>query len=407
MHGDGASWEASRKRWRPQGVLAWLMTVIACLLAAITATVAFCMLNPVRWDGLGKFGALALFFPLHLLPVTVVAAVLAWFARRCRTRLAAWLFGLAMMLTAIMALTPTVAVWGIARELSVSLSLGDYLAHAGHMNAGHPQTDRSVVYGTAKDGTKLELDVWRTGQANTGPLRPAVVFVHGGAWVHGNRSMLPDWDRWLNELGYEVFDVEYRMPPPVRWQDEIGDVKAALGWVVAHAAEYHVDPMRISVMGNSAGANLAMLAAYSAGDPQLAPSTEVAPVVIHSVINFYGPADLALLHRNCKSPEYVHVAFKKYIGGTPDEFPDRYRVLSPLTHISEKSPPTITFLGSSDRLVATDQAKLLNQALTKASVPHEMYFLPGNDHGFDINWGGFGTQIARAKIKDFLKRHQQ
>jgi acetyl esterase/lipase len=161
------------------------------------------------------------------------------------------------------------------------------------------------------------------------------------------------------------------------------------------------------MMGNSAGANLTMLAAYSIGDSQLPPSTDVPPVAIHSVINFYGPTDLARLHRNCKSPEYVHAAFKEYIGGTPDEFPDRYLVLSPLTHVSAKSPPTITFLGSSDRLVATDQAELLNQALTKAGVPHELYFLPGNDHGFDVNWGGFGTQIARAKIKDFLKRHQQ
>jgi hypothetical protein len=38
-------------------------------------------------------------------------------------------------------------------------------------------------------------------------------------------------------------------------------------------------------------------------------------------------------------------------------------------------------------------------------VVHESHLLPGNDHGFDINWGGFGTQIARAKIKDFLQRH--
>ena len=78
--------------------------------------------------------------------------------------------------------------------------------------------------------------------------------------------------------------------------------------------------------------------------------------------------------------------------------------MSPLNYVSTNAPPTISILGTSDRLVATEQAELLNQALTKAEVPHEMYFLPGNDHGFDVNWGGFGTQIARAKIKDFLKR---
>jgi hypothetical protein len=220
--------------WRPRGVWAWMLTLVAFLLAVLMATLAYCMMNPVRWDGPGKFAAVALFFPLHLLVATLVPAVLAFLAMRSSARLAAWVFGLVVILTAVMALTPAIAVWQQARQLNVPLSLGTYLANAGHMNVGLPQPDRSVVYGTAKDDTKLELDVWRTGKPNSGPLRPAIVFVHGGAWTHGNRSMLPDWNRWLNELGYEVFDVEYRMPPPVRWLDEIGDVKSALGWVVTH-----------------------------------------------------------------------------------------------------------------------------------------------------------------------------
>ena len=379
--------------------------MVVCLLAVIMAGLAYCMAYPVRWDGFGKLGAVALFFPLHLLVATLVAAVLALVARWRRARLAAWVFGLAVILTAVMALTPAIAVWQQARQLNVPLSLGTYLAHAGHLNMGHPQPERNAVYGTAKDGTKLEMDVWRSGQPNAGPLRPAILFVHGGAWTPGNRSMVPDWNRWLNALGYEVFDVEYRMPPPVRWLDEIGDVKSALGWVIAHATEYHVDPARISMMGGSAGGNLSMLAAYSAGDPQLPPSTDVPPVAIRSVINFYGPTDMTLRYRTCKSPEYVRPLMKEYLGGTPEEFPERYRALSPLSHVTAKTPPTITLIGTSDRLVSTDHATLLDQALSKASVPHEMYLLPGNDHGFDVNWGGFGTQIARAKIKDFLKRY--
>lgn len=386
-------------------VPAWVLTAVACSMAVLMAMLAFCMLNPVRWDGPGLIAAVALFFPLHLLVLTLMSAAMALVAGRCKARLAASVFAGVAVLTAVMALTPTIAEWRGAGELNVPLSLSTYLANAWHLNSGDPQLDRSVVYATSKDGTKLQLDVWGTAQSNDGPFRPAVVFVHGGAWVHGNRSALPDWDRWLNGLGYEVFDVEYRMPPPVRWMDEVGDVKSALGWVAAHANEYHVDPALISVMGNSAGANLALLAAYSTGDPQLPPSTDVPQVAIHGVISLYGPTDLALAYRTSKSPEYVHGALQEYIGGTPDEFPDRYRALSPLTHVSSRSPPTIAFLGGSDRLVATEQAELLDQALSGARVPHEMYLLPANDHGFDTNWGGFGTQIARAKIKDFLQRH--
>ena len=388
---------------RRYGAIAWLL--LACVLALLMAGLAYCMVSPVRWDGPGKFGALALFFPLHLLVFTFVAAVLTFLARRSGAGHAAWVFILVTIVTVAMALTPAIAVWRQARELGVPLSLGDYLVNAGQPNVGPPQRERSVVYGTAKDGAKLELDVWRTGKPNSGPLRPAVVYVHGGGWTHGHRSSTPAWDRWLNELGYEVFDVEYRKPPPVRWLDEIGDVKAALGWVVAHAADYHVDITRISLMGGSTGANLSMLAAYSAGDPRLAPSIGVSPVSIRSVVNLYGPSDLALLYRACESPEYMRPLMGQYIGGPPEQFPDRYRLLSPLTHVSEKSPPTLTILGTSDRLVSMPHAHLLNEALRKVGVPHELVVLPANDHAFDVNWGGFGTQIARERVRAFLQRH--
>ncbi len=388
--------------WRPRGIRAWLLTVTAGLLAAATMVLAVCMAFPIRWDGPGKFGALALFFPLHLLLATLLAAALVFVARHCRAKLAGWIFGLVAFLTAIMALTPTFAIWQRARELNVSLSIAAYVANAWHMNQGLPRLDQSVVYGTAADGTKLQLDVWLSGQPRTGPLRPALVFVHGGAWVHGSRSMLPDWDRWFNQLGYEVFDVEYRLPPSAHWRDEIGDVKSALGWVAAHAAEYHVDPMRINLMGGSAGGNLSVLAAYSMGDPQLPPSCDVSPVAVRSVINFYGPTDMDLLYRTCNSPEYVRSALERYVGGTPEEFRERYRILSPLRHVRKDVPPTITLSGTSDRLVTEDHAQVLDEALSAVAVPPETILLPGTDHGFDVNWGGFCTQIARARIKNFI-----
>jgi acetyl esterase/lipase len=364
------------------------------------------MAVPVAFDSLGGFAATyALLYPLHVLLFTVVAAVMAYIAWRSRARLAAWVLSFVSILTVSIALIPTFAILQRARELGVPVSLGNYLANAGHMNSGDPQADRSVIYGTAKDGTKLKLDVWGAGQPNTGPLRPAIVFVHGGGWVLGNRSRRPEWNRWLNQLGYEVFDVEYRMPPPVRWQDEIGDVKAGVGWVAAQADDYHVDPARITMMGHSAGGNLVMLAAYSMGDPELPPSTDVPPVEIRSVVNLYGPTEMATLYRSSPSRDFVQTSEKQYIGGTPEEFPERYRALSPLHRVNAQRPPTITFHGTSDRIVPLDQTTRLEQALSRAGVTHETYLLPGNDHGFDTNWGGFATQIARAKIEGFLQRH--
>jgi acetyl esterase/lipase len=209
----------------------------------------------------------------------------------------------------------------------------------------------------------------------------------------------------LNTRGYDVFDVEYELPPPPRWQDEVGDVKCAVGWVEAHAAAYHLDRRRISVMGYSAGGNLAMLAAYSAGDARLPPSCDLPTVAIRSVVNLYGPADLALLYRSSGSRDYIDGALRRYVGGSPTQYPDRYRVLSPVSHVNARTPPTITLLGESDRIVPTDQAHVLDEALVRAGVPHATYLLPATDHGFDVNWNGFGTQIARAVIGKFLERY--
>jgi hypothetical protein len=118
---------------------------VSCLLALLMAGLAYRMLSPVRWDGLGKFGALALFFPLHLLTFTLVAGVLVFLAKGSGARLAVWIFGLVMIMTVAMALTPAFAVWREARRLGVPLSLGSYLANAGHPNLGPPQRERSVV----------------------------------------------------------------------------------------------------------------------------------------------------------------------------------------------------------------------------------------------------------------------
>jgi dipeptidyl aminopeptidase/acylaminoacyl peptidase len=96
-----------------------------------------------------------------------------------------------------------------------------------------------------------------------------------------------------------------------------------------------------------------------------------------------------------------------FIGGPPEAYKDRYRTLSPLTYVNAKTPPTITLLGTNDRIVTAEQAELLDAALKAAGAPHETYLLPASDHGFDANWSGLSAQFARAKVRAFLARHDE
>jgi acetyl esterase/lipase len=372
-----------------------ILTLVAAVAAVGTGAVAYYMVRPVGWGGRGMLGVFALLFPLHLLAVVPAAAVLAALAAWADAAVALGLAAVTAAALVVMALWPAAAAWRRARRLGVRLSLRRYAAESRRPNFGGADPQRTVVYGTA-GGTKLELDAWPAAPAAAA--RPAVVRVHGGGWTGGGRGDQGAWNRWLNERGYHVFDVDYRLPPPERWQDEVADVKAALRWVAASAPELGVDATRIAVMGNSAGGNLAMLAAYSA-DPG---AGDVVPVC---VVNVYGPGDLTLFYRSTGSPDYVQDALRRYIGGPPDAHPDRYRAVSPVVHVAPTSPPTLTTLGERDRIVPLDQARALDTALTAAGIAHETVLLPAADHGFDTNWGGFGTQIAQARIERFLAGH--
>lgn len=386
-------------------LLRWLLTILAVICVAGVVTVGFYIVYPCNIDVAPSAAARkTLIFPFRALAVAAVASLLACAACRIRARLATACYLLVVAL-ATATLGFSLKIWPLAAEHEVEFSLISHLRL--QKNTGEPpaRVSRDVVYGHVANGAELVLDVWPATTPAQQTLRPAFIRLHGGAWVHGSKGDLPNWNGWLNDLGYVVFDVEYRMRPPERWKEEIGDVKCALGWVYLNAGKYGVDPARISLTGFSAGAHLAMLAAYSADSPQIPASCSVPGVQVKSVVNLYGFYDLAAAYDNSPSKAYLREALQRYVGGPPAQFPDRYRALSPATHLSANAPPTITLMGLSDRVVAAEQVRGLDRALEKAGVAHQTYLLPGADHGFDENWGSASTEFARQMVKRFLEKY--
>jgi acetyl esterase/lipase len=362
------------------------LAALAVALAVPVVAMAWLMLLPVAWDRGGRLGVLGLAFPLHLLIVTLGSGLLALLTWWASATVAAGVFLATAALSGAIAVWPPAALWWRARAAGERLSLATYVREARRPNWGGPAATESVMF--APD---LSLDVWRPAAAS-GP-RPAVVRVHGGGWVAGGRGEMPRWTAWLNDHGYVVFDIDYRLAPPPRWNEAAADVEAAVAWVDEHHRAYDVDPARITLMGHSAGGHLALLAAYRGA------------VRVRAVVNIYGPGDLDTLYRHTASRGYIGGCLDAFVGSGPDDVPERYRAASPLTLVDGASPPTITVLGRRDRIIPTSQAQALWGALTAASVTHESVLLPAADHGFDLNWGGFATQSARARIGHFLAEH--
>ena len=125
-------------------------------------------------------------------------------------------------------------------------------------SGGRVTIEEGVVVGKA--GTRdLHADVFHP----PGDVRdaPGVLLVHGGGWRGGDRTQLRGYGLLLGREGYVCVACEYRLNPEATWPDHIHDVKAALRWMRANAGQLGVDPSRIAIEGNSAGAHLALLAA--------------------------------------------------------------------------------------------------------------------------------------------------
>lgn len=263
---------------------------------------------------------------------------------------------------------------------------------------------KDVVYGVVGQ-TKLKLNVWPAQKHQQSTKKPAMIKIHGGGWVEGNPGNTPVWNRVLSQAGYVVFDIQYRMPPAGNWQSEVADVKAAIGYVQTHSQKYGIDPKKVNLMGDSAGANLAMLAAYSIKEQSLPAATGIKIAPLNTVFNLYGPVDLTDFYYHNTNKTYIQGVLKQYIGGNPQQYPERYRQLSPLNYVDSETPPTITFQGLSDRIVGRKQAMMLDNQLTNHQIPHELYLLPQADHVFDQSANSVNTQFAIAKVLKFLARY--
>lgn len=103
----------------------------------------------------------------------------------------------------------------------------------------------------------------------------------------------------------------------------------------------------------------------------------------------------------CYEDSSVAWMLRLFMGGTPDEVPATYEKASPITYVSSDDPPVLTLHGDQDKLVPVAQAKKLDEAMTKANVPHELMVLEGQGHGL----GGEHQEKAMKAMWDFFDQH--
>jgi len=266
-----------------------------------------------------------------------------------------------------------------------SVRLGAWLPFL-YGGRGRRLRTRSVQFSDRGQTPALRLDVYEpTGPRPKGSLRPAIVQIHGGGWVIGDKREqgIP----LLNHLahhGWVGFNVNYRLSPRVRAPEHLVDCKRAIAWIRAHADEYRIDPDFICVTGGSAGGHLAAMVALTAGDPQYQPGFESADTSVQAAVPFYGLYDFA--DTSLLTPGFREMfAERMLFGSTYAADPTPFESYSPMHRIRPDAPPMMMVHGTRDILIPIESARPFAAELARRSEHAVVWVeLEGAQHAFDI-----------------------
>ncbi|MEQ9497605.1 MAG: alpha/beta hydrolase [Deltaproteobacteria bacterium] len=230
----------------------------------------------------------------------------------------------------------------------------------------HDLAYRDVSFGD--DARRLDVFV----PPGDGP-HPVVVFVHGGFWVSGGRkAAFGVYERLghrLAQAGVLGVVISYRLAPAHRHPAQISDVAAAIATAFDNVAQYGGDPQRVFVMGHSAGAHLALLAAL---DRRWLAAEGASPRRIAGVIGLSGVYDLPDLATRGRGKIRVPQVF-----GSSAEV---WKQASPVTHVAKRTPRILLADGDEDYLVVREETAWLREALVKAGAPVEYFRVNERNH---------------------------
>ena len=228
--------------------------------------------------------------------------------------------------------------------------------------------------------------------------RPAVLFIHGGGWIEGDRSQLRGYGILLARLGFVCMCNSYRLSNESIWPAQIQDVNCAIRYLRANATDLGLDPDRIGVSGNSAGGHLSLMAAATNYDQIFegeGGSNEVSSK-IKAVCAIYPPTTI----RQLEMPNPLENAFLMLMGKEAKK--EDYDKASPLNYVTEDYPPCMLIHGSTDSVVRLKDSTKFYEKLIEFNRPASLHIFSEEEHAFDGE-PDYGRAIADLQALFFLK----
>ena len=252
-----------------------------------------------------------------------------------------------------------------------------------------PRTELDVAYGS---DVAQKMDIYLPAGRSQGATK-VLVLIHGGGWMAGDKtnmaSFVPKFQTHLKD--YAVVNLNYRLAtftPRYMLPTQTDDIRSAMDYIEDRTEEFGVSDEFV-LLGLSAGGHLAMLYSYKYDTDRR----------VQAVVNIVGPSNLNDDYYNNNSlfsfaMNYIIAPENLPSGTTHNVF------ASPVTWISSRSQPTISFYGSADDLIPQSQHTALEEKLNQFNVPNEKYIYTG---GHEVGFKQADDIVAKTKV--FLAKH--
>ncbi|GAB2494902.1 alpha/beta hydrolase [Algoriphagus taiwanensis] len=202
---------------------------------------------------------------------------------------------------------------------------------------------------------------------------PLLVYIHGGAWIDGDKSEFLQFKPVLETLfpDYAFVSVNYRLFDFISGNNKFpaqeADIISVFEYINQNLESWSVSD-EIIISGASAGGHLALQHAYRNDFS-----------AIKAVVAFFPPTALKELHG---FNTITALGLESILGGKPDQIPQAYLDSSPISHLDSNDPPTIFFHGDIDTVVPISQSELLEEKLNSTGIIHQFTRVPNQGHGF-------------------------
>lgn len=270
--------------------------------------------------------------------------------------------------------------------------------------------EKNIVYGETND-EYVTADLYRPSKNNIE--LPVIVLIHGGAFQSGSKDMYKSLGSKLATDGYFVMAINYRLSTPTyaTYPGVLEDIKQAMNWIVFHAHERGLDPTKIGLIGDSAGAYLATMFSLT---------HQPFSYRICSVVAVYGIYDLSA---ECREEKYASDTnmFAQFLGIPYKQNPEAFDSASPISHIEDAVANPIfdtkyyLIWGKTDPIINPNQSNIFYESLKKAKISVITSEIPDKGHlwfnelptieGGTVDY--YPNNILYPKILHFLKESLQ